>query len=157
MGSWLHLMNTVFLPSHHKDKIIFETQTSSLSNFRSSFVFKSLLWSWRSRSFPIAISRCAASNCSCWLVVKRDQVSIHTEKHLDCDRISLSNKPHTPWPCRRHSRFSLGVTAAKLVHRTIKEKVFWEFDSIIMQNVSDILPLFCTPTWPSHHVSENQE
>ena len=20
-----------------------------------------------------------------------------------------------------------------------------------------ILPLFCTPTWPSHHVSENQE
>ena len=30
-------------------------------------------------------------------------------------------------------------------------------DSIIMQNLSDILPLFCTPTWPSHHVSENQE
>jgi len=26
-----------------------------------------------------------------------------------------------------------------------------------MQNLSDILPLFCTPTWPSHHVSENQE
>ena len=36
-------------------------------------------------------------------------------------------------------------------------KVFWEFDSIIMQNLSSILPLFCTPTWPSHHVSENQE
>ena len=36
-------------------------------------------------------------------------------------------------------------------------KKSWEFDSVIMQNVSDILPLFCTPTWPSHHVSENQE
>ena len=44
-----------------------------------------------------------------------------------------------------------------LVYRTIAKKVFWEFDSIIMQNLSDILPLFCTPTWPSHHVSENQE
>ena len=30
-------------------------------------------------------------------------------------------------------------------------------NSIIMQNLSDILPLFCAPTWPSHHVSENQE
>ena len=43
------------------------------------------------------------------------------------------------------------------MYRTIAKKVFWEFDSIIMQNLSDILPLFCTPTWPSHHVSENQE
>ena len=44
-----------------------------------------------------------------------------------------------------------------MVYRTIAEIVFWEFDSIIMQNLSNILPLFCTPTWPSHHVSENQE
>ena len=44
-----------------------------------------------------------------------------------------------------------------LVYRTIEKKVFWEFDSITMQNLSDILPLFCIPTWPSHHVSENQE
>ena len=43
------------------------------------------------------------------------------------------------------------------MYRTIAKKVFWEFDSIVMQNLSDILPLFCTPTWPSHHVSENQE
>ena len=42
------------------------------------------------------------------------------------------------------------------MHRTIAKKVFWEFDPIIMQNLSDILPLFCTPTWPSHHMSENQ-
>ena len=56
-----------------------------------------------------------------------------------------------------HNRFSCDVTAAMLVYRTIAKKVFWEFDSIIMQNLSDILPLFCTPTWPSHHVSENQE
>ena len=27
--------------------------------------------------------------------------------------------------------------------------------SLILQNLSDILPLFCTPTWPSHHVIEN--
>ena len=43
------------------------------------------------------------------------------------------------------------------MYRTTAKKVFWEFDSIIMQNWSDILPLFCTPTWPSHQVSENQE
>ena len=56
-----------------------------------------------------------------------------------------------------NSRFSCDVTAAMLVYRTIAKKVFWEFDSIIMQNLSDILALFWTPTWPSHHVSENQE
>ena len=42
------------------------------------------------------------------------------------------------------------------MYRTIAER-FWDFDSISKQNLSDILPLFCTPTWPSHHVSENQE
>ena len=34
-----------------------------------------------------------------------------------------------------------------------REKFFWEFYSIIMQNLSDILPLFCTPTYPSYHLS----
>ena len=57
--------------------------------------------------------------------------------------------------------FILGfhVTSRRLCWCTEKKrkKVFWEFDSIIMQNLSDILPLFCTTTWPSHHVSENQE
>ena len=36
-----------------------------------------------------------------------------------------------------------------------REKVFWEFDSIIMQNTSHNLLLFCPPTWPSHHVTAN--
>ena len=36
-----------------------------------------------------------------------------------------------------NSRFSCDVTAAMLVYRTIVKKVFWEFDSIIMQNVSE--------------------
>ena len=58
---------------------------------------------------------------------------------------------------RMYSRFSRDVTAAMLVFRSTAKKVFGEFDSIIMQNFSDILPLFCTPRWPSHHVSENQE
>ena len=53
--------------------------------------------------------------------------------------------------------FSCDVTAAMLVYGTIAKKVFWEFDSIIMQNLSDIWPLLCTPKWPSHHVGENQE
>ena len=35
------------------------------------------------------------------------------------------------------------------------EKVLWEFDSIIMQNLFDMLLLVCIPTWPSHHVSKN--
>ena len=57
-----------------------------------------------------------------------------------------------------NSRFLRNVTAAMMVYRTIAKKVFWEFDSIIiMQDLSDILPLFCTPTWPSRHMSENQE
>ena len=56
-----------------------------------------------------------------------------------------------------YSRFSRYVTAAMLVYRTIAKIVFWDFDSIIVQNFSGILPLFCTPAWPSHHVSENQE
>ena len=56
-----------------------------------------------------------------------------------------------------NSWFSRDVTAAMLVYSTMAKKVFWEFDSIFMQNLNDILPLFCTPTWPSHHVSENQE
>ena len=45
----------------------------------------------------------------------------------------------------KNSRFSHDVTEAMLVCRTIGEKVFWDLDSIIMQNLSDILPLFCTP------------
>ena len=56
-----------------------------------------------------------------------------------------------------NSWFAPDVTAAMLVYRTIAKKVFSEFDSIIMQNLSDILLLFCTPTWPSHHVSATQE
>ena len=52
---------------------------------------------------------------------------------------------------------SLDVTAAMLMCRVIVKNVFWEFDSIMMQNLSDILLLFCSPTWPSHYVSENQE
>ena len=55
------------------------------------------------------------------------------------------------------SWFSCDVTAAILVYRTTAKKVVWEFDSIIMQSLSDILPLFCTPTWQTHHVSEIQE
>ena len=64
---------------------------------------------------------------------------------------------HFPCGLQMYPRFSRDVTAAMLVYRTIAKKVFWDLDSIIMQNSSDILPLFCTPTWPSHHVSENQE
>ena len=40
------------------------------------------------------------------------------------------------------SRFSREVTAAMLVYRTIAKNVFWEFESIIMQNLSDIFRCF---------------
>ena len=43
------------------------------------------------------------------------------------------------------------------MYRTIAKKVFWKFDSIIMQTLSDILLLFCTPISPPHHVSATQE
>ena len=41
------------------------------------------------------------------------------------------------------------------MHRTIEKKVFWEFDSIIIQNMRNNLLLFRAPTWPFHHVIEN--
>ena len=53
-----------------------------------------------------------------------------------------------------NSRFSRDVTGAMLVYRTIAKKVFWEFAYLIMQNLSDILSLFCTPIWSSHHEGE---
>ena len=71
--------------------------------------------------------------------------------------------PHEPpviysFHCsREYSWFASDVTAAMLVYRTMVKEVFWEFGSIIMQNLSDILPLFCTPTCPPHHVSATQE
>ena len=40
-----------------------------------------------------------------------------------------------------YSRFSRDVTAAMLVYRTIAKKFSWEFDAIIMQNLSDIFSL----------------
>ena len=48
--------------------------------------------------------------------------------------------------------FSLDVIASMLVHRPIKKKLLWQFDSIIMQNVSHHLRLLCAPTWPSYDV-----
>ena len=37
------------------------------------------------------------------------------------------------------------------------EKVFWELGSTIMLNASYVFLFFSTPTWPSDHVSANQE
>ena len=45
-------------------------------------------------------------------------------------------------PLFSNSRFSRDVTAPMSVYRTIAKKVFWEFDSIIMQNFGDILPFY---------------
>lgn len=39
-------------------------------------------------------------------------------------------------------------TSAMLMYRTIAKKVFREFNSIVMQNLGDILPLFCTQWKP---------
>ena len=49
------------------------------------------------------------------------------------------------------------VTPAMLVERTIAKKVFWEFDSIIMQNLSYNFSIVLAPTWPSYHVSAIKE
>ena len=38
------------------------------------------------------------------------------------------------------------------MYRTIATIFFAEFDSINMQNWSDILPFLYTPAWPSHKV-----
>ena len=44
-----------------------------------------------------------------------------------------ANKSRRAYNCLFNPRFSRDVTAAMLVYRTIAKKVFWEFDSIIMQ------------------------
>ena len=64
---------------------------------------------------------------------------------------------HCKRPYRSDASISRDVTAAMFVYRTIAKKLFWDFDSIIVQNISDILPSFCTSTWRSHQVIENQE
>ena len=53
--------------------------------------------------------------------------------------------------------FSRDVTAAIVGIQSNSEKSLCEFDPTTKQNLGNILPLFCTPTQPSHHVSENQE
>ena len=44
-----------------------------------------------------------------------------------------------------------------LMYQTIGKIFFRELGSIIIQNLSDILPLLYTQTWQSHKVNENQE
>ena len=51
-----------------------------------------------------------------------------------------------------YGRFSLDVIASMLVHRPIKKRLLWQFDSIIIQILSHHLRLFCAPTWPSYDV-----
>ena len=76
---------------------------------------------------------------------------------LVTNRVKKEDKISFQMTVESHSRLSRDITAAMLVFRTIAHKVFREFDSIIMQNLSNIQQLFFTPTWPSHHLSENQE
>ena len=45
------------------------------------------------------------------------------------------------WKTKCTSWKGLYVTAAMLVYRTIPKGVYWEFDYIVIQNLSDILPL----------------
>ena len=63
-------------------------------------------------------------------------------------RTFLSYSPNIRW-------FSPDAITAMLVHRTKEKKVLREFHSIIMQNIIHNLLLFCAPTWPSYHVTEN--
>ena len=71
----------------------------------------------------------------------------------------IVDRAHRKWNGRGivevNTRFSRDVTAAMLVYRTkAKKKVS---GNLILLLCKDILSLFCTPTWPSHHVSVNQE
>ena len=70
-----------------------------------------------------------------------------------CDRLrSYGNQPLNMSITANYGCFSLDVIASMLVRRPIKKKLLWQFDSIIMQNVSHDLRLFCAPTWPSYDV-----
>ena len=100
---------------------------------------------------------------ACFSAKTIENVSIKIEFNIPVGLVGDTNMDIFPllgdrgvtW--KHYSWFSCDVTAAILVYRTTAKKVFWDFADIIMQNLSEILPLFCTPTWPSHHVSENQE
>ena len=52
---------------------------------------------------------------------------------------------------RPHSMTMNGVL------ETSNNAIAWEFDCINIQNLSDSLLLFSTPTYPPHHVSATQE
>ena len=54
------------------------------------------------------------------------------------------------WPEITIGWFSPDVTAAMLVRKTMEKKIFWDFYSIIMQNMSHNLVVFCAPTRLSH-------
>jgi len=56
-----------------------------------------------------------------------------------------------------NSQVSHAIAATTLVYRTKVKKVICAFDAIFVQNLSDILPLFCTPIWLSHRGNGNQE
>ena len=83
---------------------------------------------------------------------------------LNCVKFHLSS--HTPPPILILLQNPRNISYPWLAHAVIgshvgvlnnSEKVFWEFGAIIMLNASYFFLFFCTPKWPSDHVSANQE
>ena len=79
-----------------------------------------------------------------------------------CHHISTNSKaPPYPHNNQQHPQLlypwlAPDVMAAMLVHWTIAKR-FREFDSILLQNESDIFLLVCATTWQSNNVSASHE
>ena len=107
----------------------------------------------KSFSYPLSPSR--SYDVCTWVIMKLFETAIFTSRYnmlrfFYCYGSFQRTVEKTIFGSRN-------VTAAMLVWRTILIKVLREFDYTIMQNLSDIFPLFSTPTWPSHHECENPE
>ena len=72
--------------------------------------------------------------------------------------VGYGGKVFLPSPPNYVTRSSSDVTAAMLVYRTEQccKMSFGNLTLLLWKNLWNHFLLFCTPTWASHHVDENQ-
>ena len=141
---------TVFLIQYHDIHLYLRGKTRTLTRFMAKWI-KALLQTFSACTFcfPISDEMVFSWEFSFCLFTSYAYICTCIRRHLKetilWSSITWSEMgKQTVQAEKVYSWFSRDVTAAMLVYRTIAQKFFWEFDSIIVQNLSDILPLFCT-------------
>ena len=111
-------------------------------SFSKQYPISSLFSEGITWNFPLQVNNNCATGSSALYLAK--QLVEGGEYYI----LMLSEMYRTWW-------FSPDVITAMLVHRTKEEKVFGEFDSIILENTSHNFLQCCTLTWPSYRMIEN--